>query len=41
MIETLETTQNTETRIEIRQWFPNFLARDPKQKLDVCPGPKH
>ena len=22
------------------QWFPNVLASDPKEKLDICPGPK-
>ena len=22
------------------QWFPNFLASDPKEKLNICPGPK-
>ena len=24
----------------LEQWFPNFLGRDPKERLDVCPGPK-
>ena len=24
----------------LQQWFPNFLGRDPKERLDVCPGPK-
>ena len=24
----------------IYQWFPNFLAGDPKETLDICPGPK-
>ena len=24
----------------IDQWFSNLLASDPKEKLDVCPGPK-
>ena len=22
------------------QWFPTVLARDPKEKLDICPGHK-
>ena len=24
----------------LHQWFPNFLASDPKETFDVCPGPK-
>ena len=24
----------------VAQWFPNVLARDPKERLDICPGPK-
>ena len=24
----------------LTQWFPNLLALDPKEKSDVCPGPK-
>ena len=26
--------------MHLEQWFPNFLASDPKEKLDICPGPK-
>ena len=25
---------------KLDQWFPNFLARDPKERLNICPGPK-
>ena len=26
--------------LTLEQWFPNFLASDPKEKLDIRPGPK-
>ena len=25
----------------LEQWFPNLLARYPKEKLDVCPEPNY
>ena len=35
-----EFIQNTTLNSPLTQWFPNFLACDPKEKLDVSPGPK-
>ena len=26
--------------LKVEQWFPNFLASDPKETFDICPGPK-